>query len=77
MFSTTHTSLFFDSLAGEITNATVVIQDKVLKLFTIDPDGFEIFNLTFPSISLNGSYDLNGYVGANRLFDIYGKGQLR
>lgn len=64
-------------MTGEVTNATVVISDKVLKLFTIDPDGFEVFNLTFRSIFLSGLYDLNGYVGASRLFDIYGKGQLR
>ncbi|XP_066155877.1 uncharacterized protein [Euwallacea fornicatus] len=62
------------TVAGNITNSSVSIGDPVVKNFTPLPDGFEIFNLTLPFISINGNYNIFGYVGKNRFFDIFGSG---
>lgn len=35
---------------------------------------FDVFNLTFRNLSVNGKYDLNGDIGD--LFDIYGDGDF-
>lgn len=62
------------TVTGNFTNGTTCTANSTIRLWTIKEEGLEIFNLTFPSIFMNGSYDVNGYVGAHRLFDIYGTG---
>lgn len=62
------------TLQGDFTNGTTFIEDSSIKLWTFKEQGLEIFNLTFPYIFVNGSYNASGYVGAHDLFDIYGTG---
>ncbi|XP_066262495.1 uncharacterized protein [Euwallacea similis] len=62
------------TIAGNFTDGLVSIGHPGIQYFTLVPGGFEIFNLTLPFIYINGSYDIYGYVGKNRLFDIFGNG---
>ncbi|CAG9766475.1 unnamed protein product [Ceutorhynchus assimilis] len=64
------------TIGGDFTNGNVTQEEPDTRLFTLVSDGFEIFNLTIPTIYINGSYTLAGYIGAHRLFDIYGTGDF-
>ncbi|ENN81383.1 uncharacterized protein LOC109546911 [Dendroctonus ponderosae] len=60
-----------------MTDGWILTSSPTWKLFSIvHPANIEIFNFTIANAFVNGSYDLDGYVGKNRLFDIYGKGNF-
>lgn len=65
------------TLYGNFSNGILLINDQAdIKLWTMKEGGLEIFNVTLPYIFLNGSYYLDGYVGAHGLFDVYGDGSF-
>lgn len=59
-----------------MTDGRILTTSPTWRLFSIVPGNIEIFNFTIATTFLNGSYELDGYVGKNRLFDIYGKGHF-
>ncbi|KAL1512462.1 hypothetical protein ABEB36_002049 [Hypothenemus hampei] len=70
-FSLKHPAI---TISGNFYNGSLSVTQAIIRYFTIASQRFELFNLTFPNIYINGSYDINGFIGTNVSFDIYGKG---
>ncbi|KAH1014433.1 hypothetical protein HUJ05_012296, partial [Dendroctonus ponderosae] len=75
--SNDNSEAILQNLEGTMTDGWILTSSPTWKLFSIvHPANIEIFNFTIANAFVNGSYDLDGYVGKNRLFDIYGKGNF-
>ncbi|XP_060520602.1 uncharacterized protein LOC132698501 [Cylas formicarius] len=62
------------TLFGNFKKMSLQVSDTSLKYFHTFGSDFQLVNITFGNIAINGTYNWSGFVGANELFDIYGSG---